>query len=220
MSGLLAWLLTRPISALRSRAEALLDHAGVGIAVSRNSRYELVSRHFCEMFRCERKQALGQLTRSFYASQTSYQELSDLARPALTLHGAFDGEAELARRDGHRFWAHLHGCPLERALVIAEKLRAAVADYRLEWNGVSHSVGASLGLVRVDGRYSSIAEVLRDADAACYAAKRAGRNQMAVFERTAAASAPAVPGTQPGPESTETLASAAVAASGASEVSV
>ena len=326
------------IEGLVLELEAVLDHAGVGIAVSRNSRYELVSRHFCEMFRCERKQALGQLTRSFYASQTSYQELSDLARPALTLHGAFDGEAELARRDGHRFWAHLRacavvpgdpskgtiwiiedvtevraqrerlahsahhdsltglpnraafeqtlghatafaaqtpfcalfidldrfkqvndtgghaagdallraialclqaalrrsdsvarlggdefavvlqGCPLERALVIAEKLRAAVADYRLEWNGVSHSVGASLGLVRVDGRYSSIAEVLEDADAACYAAKRAGRNQVAVFERTAAASAPAVPGTPPRPESIEALGTTAADASSTSQM--
>jgi GGDEF domain-containing protein len=37
-------------------------------------------------------------------------------------------------------------------------------------------------MVAADGTHASAAEVLRAADAACYRAKRAGRNQVALAE--------------------------------------
>jgi GGDEF domain-containing protein len=60
----------------------------------------------------------------------------------------------------------------------AGKLRAAVDGYRLDWEGHSYAAGASIGLVYVDGAHASAADVLREADAACYAAKRQGRNRV------------------------------------------
>ncbi len=290
------------VAALAQQLEAVLDHAEVGIALSRSSRFELVSRHFCQMFRCTRAQAVGQATAFIYPSEQAYQALSARARPAFTEFGAFDGEVELVRGDGGPFWAHMRGravvagdptkgtiwiiedvtqarslreqlawvarhdsltgvpnraafeqmlghatalsaqtplcvlfidldrfkqvndsgghaagdallrelaqrmqaglrrsdsvarlggdefavllmgCPLPRAQVIAEQLRQCVADYRLEWQDREHTVGASIGLVAVHGQYASMAEVLRDADSACYAAKRDGRNRVVVFE--------------------------------------
>ena len=357
LSGLLAWWMTRPISALRRRAEellnesgpspadwpqgrnanwpagqdeigdlsraiqqvdakhqrqrietqalvhrleAVLDHAEVGIVLSRNSRLELVSQHFCDIFQCERQEALGQPTRSMYPSDQAYEALSEKARPAFTSLGVYDVELQLARRTGECFWAKmrgravvagdpsqgtiwiiedvtkareyreqlawsahhdsltglanraafeellaretalsgqapfcalfidldkfkqvndsgghaagdallrevaqqlvavvrrsdtvarlggdefavmLSGCPLPRAQSLAEKLRATVANYRLEWQGVSHSVGASIGLVHVHGNYATPAAVLKAADEACYAAKRSGRDRVEV----------------------------------------
>ena len=349
LAGVLAWAVTRPISALRQRAElmlvepsppmaaappghgevgelarafdqvveqrqrrqgetqallqqleAVLDHAEVGIALTRNGRFELVSRHFCRIFRCDKHDALGQSTRMVHASDEAYQAFSDRAHPVFMQHGAFDGEVELVRRSGQAFWAHMRGravvpgdrsqgtiwtvqdvtdvrehrerlawtsnhdsltglanraafevlleqataraasepfcalfidldrfkqvndtgghaagdallrdvahalaaqvrasdtvarlggdefavllgrCPLPQARIVAEKLRSAVVAYRLAWEDQAFSVGASIGLVPVDGSYLSAAEVLRAADAACYAAKRQGRNCVAV----------------------------------------
>ena len=349
LAGALAWALTRPISALRARAEklladagapnqswpkqsgevgelalafqhvveqrqqrqsetqamlqqleAVLDHAEVGIALTRNGQFELVSRQFCRTFRCEKQHLVGQTTRMIHASDEAYAALSERARPAFMEHGAFDGELELVRRSGQVFWAQMRGravvagdrsqgtiwtiedvtemreqrerlawtsshdaltglanrpafevlleratahaavapfcalfidldrfkhvndtgghaagdallrdvagelaaqvrksdtvarlggdefavlladCPLGQAELIAEKLRAAVVAYQLLWEGHSFGVGASIGLVPVDATYATAADVLRAADAACYAAKKQGRNCVAV----------------------------------------
>jgi diguanylate cyclase (GGDEF)-like protein len=63
---------------------------------------------------------------------------------------------------------------------MADDLRLAIEAYRLPWEGRQFSVGASIGLVTVNGTHASAAEVLRAADAACYAAKRGGRNRVAL----------------------------------------
>lgn len=296
--------------ALLLQLEAVLDHAEVGIALTRDGEFELVSRHFCHIFRCEKHHAIGQPTRMIHASDEAYQALSARAHPSFMQHGAFDGEVELIRRSGQLFWAHMRGravvpgdrsrgtiwtvedvteareqrerlawtsshdsltglanrpafetlleratqsaasepfcamfidldhfkqvndtgghaagdallrdvahalaaqvrqtdtvarlggdefavllnrCPLPQAQALAEKLRSAVVDYRLAWEGQSFGVGASIGLVEVDGGLRTAADVLRAADAACYAAKQGGRNCVAVFDPRATAPNP------------------------------
>jgi diguanylate cyclase len=95
--------------ALLQQIEAVLDHAEVGIALTRNGRFELVSRHFCEMFRCDKADAIGESTRMIYPSDEAFQALSVAARPALTEQGAFDTELLLTRRTGLTFWARMRG---------------------------------------------------------------------------------------------------------------
>ncbi len=356
LAGVGAWFVTRPISALRKRAElmlldpgppidaapsghgevgelarafdqvveqrqrrqgetqallqqleAVLDHAEVGIALTRNGQFELVSRHFCRIFRCDKQDAVGQSTRMIHASDEAYQAFSDRAHPLFMAHGVFEGEVELVRRSGQAFWAQMRGravvagdrsqgtiwtiedvtdvrehrerlawtsnhdsltglanraafevlleratdragsvpfcalfidldrfklvndtgghaagdallrdvahalaaqvrgtdtvarlggdefavllggCPLAQAKVVAEKLRLAVINYRLVWENQSFGVGASIGLVPVDGSFTSAAEVLRAADSACYAAKKQGRNCVAQHGQPVAA---------------------------------
>ncbi|RYH26748.1 MAG: GGDEF domain-containing protein [Alcaligenaceae bacterium] len=87
----------------------------------------------------------------------------------------------VARLGGDEFAVLLCGCPLPRAMVIAENMRVAVEAYRLHSEGSSFSVGASIGLVAVYGSFKDAAAVLSAADAACYAAKARGRNSVAVF---------------------------------------
>jgi diguanylate cyclase (GGDEF)-like protein/PAS domain S-box-containing protein len=347
LAGALAWLLVRPISRLRERAErmldieasdaapwptdhgevgamahafrelleqrqqrqarmgdlvlqleAVLDNAEVGIALTRDGRFEMVSRRVCQMFRCTREQMVGQDTRMIYASDQAFDELKSRARPQFMALGVFEGEHELMRRDGEAFWARMRGravvpgdlsrgtiwvldditqarahreqltwaathdaltglanrpafealleqhtaqsshepfcalfidldrfkvvndsgghaagdtmlrevaqhlgarlrksdtlariggdefavllaqCPVPQAHAIAEKLRTAVEDYALSWHGQIFRIGASIGLVCVNGTHASGGEVLRAADAACYAAKREGRNRV------------------------------------------
>ena len=67
--------------------------------------------------------------------------------------------------------------------------------YQLLWEGHSFGVGASIGLVPVDATYATAADVLRAADAACYAAKKQGRNCVAVH-----ASALALDGVEANPQ--------------------
>ncbi len=86
----------------------------------------------------------------------------------------------VARLGGDEFAVLLDHCPVAQAEVIAEKMRSAVVAYQLVWEGRVHGVGASIGLVPVSAALATATEVLRAADAACYAAKRRGRNCVAV----------------------------------------
>ena len=49
------------------------------------------------------------------------------------------------------------------------------------------SVGASIGIVAIDAGFTSVMAVLRAADEACYAAKRAGRGTVRTWRRAAGA---------------------------------
>jgi len=87
----------------------------------------------------------------------------------------------VARLGGDEFVVLLDHCPVAQAQVIAEKLRVAVVAYELLWEDRTHSVGASIGLVPVGASMCTAAEVLAAADAACYEAKRQGRNRVAMY---------------------------------------
>lgn len=88
----------------------------------------------------------------------------------------------ICRIGGDEFALILRGCSVEEAMGIAEGLREAVAAFRFSWDARRFSVGASVGLVRIDGRMDSASDVLVAADLACYAAKKAGRNRVVEHE--------------------------------------
>ena len=293
------------VQAVLMQLEAVLEHAEVGIALTRNGHFELVSGQFCRLFGCDKgdkRDLVGQRSRVIYGSDEAYHALGARARPAFMARGAFDGELELVRRNGQPFWARMRGravapgdlsqgtvwtceditaershrerlaysathdaltrlanraafedalqqatqaaatapfcalfidldhfkqvndlgghaagdqmlcqiarlleqgvrrsdlaarlggdefavllpaCPPARAQQVAEKLCAAIAAHELAWDGAIYTVGASVGMVEVTGRLASAADVLRAADAACYAAKRRGRNRVEVHQ--------------------------------------
>ena len=286
--------------ALLLQIEAVLNHADIGIALTRDGKFELVSRHFCATFGMDKGEMEGQPTRIIYESDETFAALAARATPQFMEQGYFAGEVELKRKSGQLFWAFMRGravlagdlskgtiwtfedvtdsraqrekltwtsshdaltglanrpafeslltdatarassapfcamfidldrfknvndtaghaagdallrdiagklvdavrksdtvarlggdefavllsdCPLMHGRLIAEKLRQAVVDYRLEWESHSFSVGASVGLVRVDATFTTAQAVLAAADAACYAAKHKGRNCVVV----------------------------------------
>ena len=86
----------------------------------------------------------------------------------------------VARLGGDEFAVLLPDCPAAQGRVLAEKLCAAVAAFELHWEGQTFKVGASVGTVRVAGDLTTAADVLRAADAACYAAKKRGRSRVEV----------------------------------------
>jgi diguanylate cyclase (GGDEF)-like protein/PAS domain S-box-containing protein len=97
---------------------------------------------------------------------------------------AWRGDHTVARLGGDEFTVLLEGCddPAE-APRIAERLVAALAR-PVSCNGQDVFTGASIGVV-ADGRtYATVKDLLRDADAAMYRAKGAGKGRVAVFDST------------------------------------
>ena len=85
------------------------------------------------------------------------------------------------RLGGDEFCVVLRNCDLERGREIAECIRSAVAGYRLAWSNEYFGVGVSVGAAPFSA-VSDIASLIRLADAACYAAKHSGRNQIHVVD--------------------------------------
>jgi diguanylate cyclase (GGDEF)-like protein len=71
----------------------------------------------------------------------------------------------------------------EEGLAAADRLLHALAsDYWVQ--GTRVTISASIGIVHSDGGYRNASDLLRDADAAMYAAKSAGRGRYALFDST------------------------------------
>jgi diguanylate cyclase (GGDEF)-like protein len=81
-----------------------------------------------------------------------------------------------ARLGGDEFAVLLPNCDLAQALVVAEKIRHGVASLVLNWDGRDFSVGTSLGVASLHSSFTGVEQWLAAADAACYEAKRGGRN--------------------------------------------
>jgi diguanylate cyclase (GGDEF)-like protein len=96
----------------------------------------------------------------------------------------------LARMGGDEFAVLLHACPVEQALRIANAIRMDVANFRFVWREKVFHVGASIGLVVLSDPTASAEAVMEQADAACYMAKEAGRDQIRVHHAKAASQQP------------------------------
>jgi diguanylate cyclase (GGDEF)-like protein len=87
----------------------------------------------------------------------------------------------LARLGGDEFGVLLENCAPEAAARIADKLRQTVTDFHFAWAHLSFNIGASVGLVNIQDGLFTLAEVMRQADTACYMAKEKGRNRVQVY---------------------------------------
>lgn len=99
------------------------------------------------------------------------------------LSGMFRERDTLARIGGDEFGLLLDNCPLDRALTIAQTVVKTIRNYRFHWEGRSYQIGVSIGLVPINAQAGSTAELLTQADAACYTAKELGRNQVHVYQQ-------------------------------------
>jgi diguanylate cyclase (GGDEF)-like protein/PAS domain S-box-containing protein len=97
----------------------------------------------------------------------------------------------LARLGGDEFGILLEHCKLPRALRIAETVRKAVGAHRFTCGKQTYSVGVSIGITPVRADSGSPADVLQEADTACYLAKRTGGHRVHLFDprRSAAGTA-------------------------------
>ncbi len=87
----------------------------------------------------------------------------------------------LARLGGDEFGIIMEHCPLINAQRVAQNILEAVADYHFEWEGGIFRVGVSIGLVAITDSTTSLSELLKQADIACYMAKDLGRHRIHVY---------------------------------------
>ncbi len=86
----------------------------------------------------------------------------------------------VARIGGEEFAILLPRTPAAEAMVLLERVRAAVEVMQVEIGSERLAVTVSLGLSATRGPAGTVDEMLRSADLAMYRAKDAGRNQVAL----------------------------------------
>lgn len=94
------------------------------------------------------------------------------------LKNSVRGDDVIGRLGGDEFAILLKQCPPQNARRIAEALRAEISALRFQWEGDSHDVGASIGVAKIDPAAEDLLNIRQLADAACYTAKRGGRNRV------------------------------------------
>jgi len=87
-----------------------------------------------------------------------------------------------ARIGGDEFALMLPDCSLVGARRVAEEIVAAIARTRFTWRRQVYQVGASAGITAVTRRSPGAVDLMSAADAACYAAKQRGGDQVAVWD--------------------------------------
>jgi diguanylate cyclase (GGDEF)-like protein/PAS domain S-box-containing protein len=115
------------------------------------------------------------------AGHTAGDEL--LRQINMILSGMFRERDTLARIGGDEFGLLLENCPLERAQLIAQTVVSAVREYRFCWEGCIYQIGVSIGLASITAETESTAQLLTQADVACYIAKEKGRNRAHLYQR-------------------------------------
>lgn len=95
------------------RLGSVMSAAPLGIAFTRDGKFELVSDEFCRLLQRQRSELLDHSTAIIYADPQARETLGPLVREAFQAGRAYDGEWQMRRADGSVFWANLRGRPVD-----------------------------------------------------------------------------------------------------------
>ncbi|BCM21888.1 putative diguanylate cyclase YegE [Mesorhizobium sp. J8] len=98
-----------------------------------------------------------------------------LKRVAAALLDVLGPEDIVARLGGDEFAVLLKSGAGERGAIAARSIIDAIRNLNFSWDGRPHPIGASIGLAPIRAGCGEVDEIIARADAACYAAKAAGR---------------------------------------------
>ncbi|WP_432472783.1 EAL domain-containing protein [Amphritea sp. HPY] len=87
----------------------------------------------------------------------------------------------IARLGGDEFGIYLENCNQKDALVICNKIRHSIENYRFLWHKKLYTISASIGISCIDNCIITLEELMDQADTACYTAKLSGRNTVHLF---------------------------------------
>ena len=105
-----------------------------------------------------------------------------LKRVADTLRSTVRPGDVAARLRGREFAVIFKSRTGELADTMADRLVRAIAAIEFDWEGRIHRIGASGGLTAIRFGVDAIDEIIARADAACYAAKAAGRGRVVTLD--------------------------------------
>lgn len=101
-----------------------------------------------------------------------------LKRVAEAIRGALGPEDIVARLGGDEFAVILKSGSSAGAKIAARSIIDAIRSLQFTWDGRPHAIDASIGVAPI--RTDEVDEIIARADAACYAAKAAGRGCVSV----------------------------------------
>ena len=103
-----------------------------------------------------------------------------LKRVAEAVRGVLGPEDMVARLGGDEFAVVLKSGSAAGAKIAARSIIDAIRGLDFAWDGRPHVIGASIGLAAIGASCGEVDEIIARADAACYAAKAAGRGCVCV----------------------------------------
>jgi diguanylate cyclase (GGDEF)-like protein/PAS domain S-box-containing protein len=92
----------------------------------------------------------------------------------------------IARLGSDEFAILMERCDLENAEQKCRRLMQKISTLNFDWEGRQISVGTSMGLIPISKKTVDVVSILKWADAACYAAKDNGGNQLFVYHEDSA----------------------------------
>jgi len=103
-----------------------------------------------------------------------------LKRVAEVVRGALGPEDIVARLGGDEFAVIMRSASEAGARIVARSIIDAIRGLDFTWDGRPYLIGASIGLAAIGADRGEVDEIIARADAACYAAKAAGRGCVSV----------------------------------------
>ncbi|RVA71048.1 diguanylate cyclase, partial [Mesorhizobium sp. M7A.F.Ca.CA.001.08.2.1] len=103
-----------------------------------------------------------------------------LKRVAVAIRGVLGPDDIVARLGGDEFAVVLKSGSAAGAKIAARSIIDAIGGLDFTWDGRPHVIGASIGLAAINANCGEVDEIIARADAACYAAKAAGRGCVSV----------------------------------------
>ncbi|MCU7555344.1 GGDEF domain-containing protein [Alteromonas sp. ASW11-19] len=104
-----------------------------------------------------------------------------LRQVARTLKAGIRNTDIIGRMGGEEFAILMPGLPMDKAHIIADRLRGAVAEADIMFNGERVTTTVSIGIAESTDVLDSWDSLFEDADKALYSAKRRGRNLVFLF---------------------------------------
>nr|WP_281284266.1 EAL domain-containing protein [Exilibacterium tricleocarpae] len=179
------------VMVLRSVNEAAGASSHLNWQVNHDVLTQLPNRHHfeAELARAVTEAASGEISHGLlYVDLYHFKLINDtcghtagdeLLRQLAVLFGKrMRSQDVLARLGSDEFGVLLRNCTLAGTQRVADTLLRELQAFRFLWNEQQYKVGISVGAVMIDQNIDSEAQALSAANAACCAAKEAGRNRI------------------------------------------
>jgi diguanylate cyclase (GGDEF)-like protein/PAS domain S-box-containing protein len=120
---------------------SVMSAAPIGIAFTREQRFELVNAELCRMLGRSQEELIGRAVETIYADRAHYLRTLEQMEPAFRDGLPYQGEWQMIRADGVGFCAQLRGRPVDSAMrgsgtiwTVSDVTAQVASRERLEWS--------------------------------------------------------------------------------------